>query len=267
MGRRAYRQNVMDYGIGTGRKKFRAVSYVRLSGVDKGDSIAHQKAIIREYVRAQEDIQIVLELEDCHRSGTHFHRAGFLDLMQAIEKREVDCVIVKDLSRFGRNLHEVSEYLELVFPRLGVRFISILDGYDSEKRGCFGEGLLLQVKCLLYERYAKDISRKIHTTVELIQKRGEIVGSVPYGYRKVEKNVITVTEAEQGVRLIFQLALSGMSNREIAAELDRLGYATPSEYRREGILRKKDGWNKDGWKERKKSQWQASSVGRILANA
>lgn len=254
MARRANRQDRIDKK----EKVSRAASYVRLSRIEKGNEIIHQKAIIREYVKAQKDIQIVLEIEDCNQSGTNFSRKGFDALIKAIEKQEVDCVIVKDLSRFGRNLQEVSEYLEQVFPRLGVRFISVLDGYDSKKEGYLEELLLLQVKCLFHERYAKDISRKIHTTLELMKNRGDFVGSVPYGYCKGKQGTVVVTGAAEGVQRIYQLALAGMSDKAIAAELDELGYATPLEYQKDGILQKK--------KKGESRRWQPSSVKRILEN-
>lgn len=278
MARKAHRQGDKIEGtkgdeVRSIRKKSRAASYSRLSGREKGDSIAHQKAVIREYVKEQEDIQIVLELEDCNRSGTNFCRPGFLALIEAIKKGNIDCVIVKDLSRFGRNLHEVSEYLELIFPRLGVRLISVLDGYDSENPDCLNEMFLLQMKCLIHERYAKDISLKIHTTVELMQNNGRIFGSVPYGYRREGREGIIVTEAAEGVRLIYQLALTGMGNQAVASELNRQGYATPLEYRRTGILRKEERLEKLCLTEcdvEKRditgSRWQGSSVGRILEN-
>lgn len=238
------------------RKKSRAVSYTRLSKIEKRDSIVHQKAIIREYAQRQADIQLVLELEDCNRSGTNFNREGFQKLIKAIERQEVDCVIVKDLSRLGRNMEEVSKYLEWIFPRLGIRFISILDGYDSEQIGSFDELFLLQLKCLLHESYAKDISRKIHASVELLQRRGEWIGSVPYGYRQARKGEIVTTEAAEIVQWIYQLALEGETNRRIAACLDQIGCATPREYQKTGILYSID--------KGKEQQWSACSVGRIL---
>lgn len=239
------------------RKNYRAASYIRLSGRDSRDSMAHQKAVIWEYVKKQTDIQIVAEFEDCNRSGTNFCRTGFISLMAAVERREVDCVIVKDLSRFGRNLQEVSEYLELVFPRLGVRFLSISDQYDSENPMCLGETFFLPIRCLLDERYAKDISRKVSATVELMQKNGRVFGSVPYGYQR-EKNEVKVTEASKVVQQIYQMALTGVGNRGIASELDRWGYTTPLEYQRTKVLVKGG--------ESSKELWQTSSVERILKN-
>lgn len=254
MARKANRQEII-YEDG-GKEKSRAASYVRLSKKDKGDSLAYQKALIREYIKGQEDLELVLEFEDNNRTGTNFDRTGFLALIKAIKKQEVDCVVVKDLSRFGRNLQEMCEYLELVFPQMGVRFISVLDGYDSASPDWMKNLFLLQLRCLLYERYAKDISKKIHTSVELMQNRGELVGSVPYGYRRTEGKV-EVTEAAESVQLIYRLAQTGMGNRAIALELDRLGYTTPLEYKRTGILRQNFGLA---------SGWQSSSVGRILEN-
>lgn len=258
MSRRAHR---LEYAKQTAdkRKVSRAGSYVRLSGQEGGNSLENQRAIIWEYVRGQDDVRIVREFADCGRTGTSFLREGFLELMEAVLKREIDCVIVKDLSRFGRNLNEASEYLERIFPLLGVRFISVLDGYDSQSPGCMEEQFLLQVKNLFHERYAKDISRKIHTTIELMQKKGEITGSVPYGYQRRGKREIEVTEAAEAVQRIYELALLGMSDRKIAGELDREGFFTPMEYKRRKLLKTAGG-------DLPKSKWQASSVGRILEN-
>ena len=256
MARKADRQRSV-YKI-EGERKRKAAAYVRLSKKDKGDSIAYQKALIREYVNKQDDIQLVLEFEDCNRTGTNFCRAGFLALLEAVKKQEVDCIIVKDLSRFGRNMQEVCEYLELIFPQMGIRFISILDGYDSADPDWIKDTFFLQIHCLFYERYAKDISRKIHTTIELMQNRGEVVGSVPYGYKRVEKGSIEVTEAAKVVQLIYRLAWIGMGNRAIAFELDKLGYTTPLKYKQTGILKQESDFI---------DRWQSSSVGRILAKA
>jgi len=240
------------------KKVSRAGCYVRLSREEKGNSIENQKAVIWEYIRDRTDIQIVREFIDCNKSGTDFQREGFSELIEAIEKKEIDCVIVKDLSRFGRNLDEVSEYLERVFPLLGVRFISVLDGYDSFHFISMEEQFLLQIKNLFHDRYAKDISRKIHSTVELMQKGGEITGSVPYGYRKKGKREIEVTEAAEVVQRIYRLALLGICDRKIADLLSREGFFTPMEYKRNGLLKGKTG---DLVK-----RWQASSVKRILEN-
>ncbi|MCX4268857.1 MAG: recombinase family protein [Lachnospiraceae bacterium] len=213
-------------------RKSRAISYVRLSKAEKDDSLTHQKAIIREYVSHQNDIQIVLEIEDRNRSGTNFYREGFITLLEAIKKSKADCVIVKDLSRFGRNMQEVSEYLELIFPRLGVRFISVLDGYDSQKDKNSEEMFLLQIKNLLHESYSRDISRKIHASIAVMQQEGKWIGGIPYGYQRKEKDLIIDTDAAEVVKQIYYLAAIGKTDRAIADILNQNRYTTPREYQK-----------------------------------
>lgn len=253
MARKAHRRDGILGKIEIKERKSRAVSYARLSKAEKSDSIAHQKAIIREYVKQQKDIQIVLELEDYNKSGTNFCREGFLALKEAIKRHEVDCVIVKDLSRFGRNVQEVSEYLEWIFPRLDIRFISVLDGYDSKRDKDAKAMFLLQIKSLLHESYARDISRKIHTSIEVMQRRGEWIGGIPYGYRKEEKGVVVIAETAKVVQFIYQLASNGETDLAIANLLNQNGYATPREYQKKKVLYLIGG-----------QQWSAKTIGYIL---
>jgi len=267
MPRRAHRWERLNEETES-RKVSKAAAYLRLSREDMESSIANQRKIIEEFVKEREDILLIEEFVDQNQSGTNFLRDGFLELRKAIQRQEIDCVIVKDLSRLGRNLGETCDYLEKIFPQLGVRFLSVLDRYDSLEDKWMEEQLLLQLKCLFHDQYAKDVSRKVHSAIEIRQRKGEITGSVPYGYQKTGKSKVEVTKAAKVVELIYQMALLGRGDRAIAEELDRMGVFTPEEFRRnltkklfeerEGAEIKKENWHK--------SKWQVSSVRRILKN-
>ena len=140
-----------------------AASYSRLSNEDsrKGQSLSNQKKLIREFAERNPNVKIVAEYEDNGRSGTNFNRAGFEQMMEAVKSGEVNCIIVKDLSRFGRDFIETGNYIERVFPHIRVRFIAINDNYDSDNPECTTEYLVVALKNLINELYVKDISKKI----------------------------------------------------------------------------------------------------------
>ena len=163
-------------------KNYHACIYARLSQEDgdksESDSIVSQKAMIREYVADHPEIEIVSEKVDDGYSGVNFERPGFQEMMEEIRERKVDCVIVKDLSRFGRNYIEAGNYLEKIFPLMGVRFIAINDYYDSSEKNQ-SDSLIIPFKNLINDAYCKDISVKIRTQLEIKRKKGQYTGSVP----------------------------------------------------------------------------------------
>ena len=148
------------------KEYYKACIYTRLSKDDgdkpESDSIGNQKALIREFVKNHPEIQVVSEKADDGYSGVNFERPGFKKMMEEIRAGQVDCVIVKDLSRFGRNYIEAGNYIERVFPFIGVRFIAINDSYDSADRNQ-SDSLIIPFKNLINDAYCKDISVKIRT--------------------------------------------------------------------------------------------------------
>jgi DNA invertase Pin-like site-specific DNA recombinase len=166
---------------------------------------------------------VISEYEDTDQSGTNFNRPGFNRMLDDIRNKKINCIIVKDLSRFGRNHLETGNYLERVFPFMGVRFISINDNYDSLTAS--GEdGLIVPLKNLMNEVYAKDISKKVRSQYEIKRKRGDFCGSIaPYGYIKEGNRLIIDEAASEVVKRIFRLVIEGCSDLAIAKILNDEG--------------------------------------------
>lgn len=215
---------------------FRAAVYIRLSREDgdkeESDSVGNQRKLLTEYVSKMEDFILYDTYVDDGYTGTSFNRPGFKRMIADIEEGRVNCVIVKDLSRFGRDYIDTGRYLERVFPELGVRFISVSDGIDSIRQAY---DMLLPIKNIFNEQYARDISKKIQATVKAKQKAGEFIGAfTSYGYKKsfVDKNKLVVDEyAAEVVRKVFRLYVGGMGKLSIAKLLNAEGILCPSEYK------------------------------------
>ena len=168
--------------------------YVRLSVEDmrkkESDSIGTQISMLKQYVSGQADMLEVGVYEDVDKTGTNFNRPGFNRLLDDIRSKKINCIVVKDLSRFGRNHIETGNYLERVFPFMGVRFVAIGDGYDSHSASS-GEELIIPLKNLVNEVYAKDISKKVRSQYEMKRQRGDFCGTfAPYGYIKKGNSLI-----------------------------------------------------------------------------
>lgn len=214
------------------------LAYLRLSladddGKDESNSISSQRECIRDYCQRHGIRQEGRECVDDGYSGTDFNRPGFQELMHMVKTGSVDTIIVKDLSRLGRNYLETGYYLEYVFPYYGVRVISVNDHYDSKESGETTIGLDTAIRNLMNECYSRDISKKISSAVHLKKAGGEYVyGAVPFGYKKGErKNTIVVDdEAADIVRRIFQLAADGNTVTQIARLLNEEKVITPSKY-------------------------------------
>lgn len=222
--------------------------YIRLSQADRdvmgregkteSESISHQRALIQNYIDSSAELRDCGQFEffDDGFSGTSFSRPSFERMMERIKKGEINLVIVKDFSRFGRDYIELGDYLERIFPFLGVRFISVNDGYDSEDyKGTTG-GLDVVMKNIVYDFYSKDLSVKVKTAKWQKMKRGEYIGGhVPYGLKRVEGERYRVEpdpEAAEVVREVFQCAIDGMRMTDIARRLNEEGHETPGAYYR-----------------------------------
>ena len=220
--------------------------YIRLSQADydlakkegktESESISHQRDLIQRFIQRNPEFAGMPQQEffDDGYSGTNFDRPSFERMLDKIRSGEINCVIVKDFSRFGRNYIELGDYLERIFPFLGVRFISINDQYDSnDYKGTTG-GLDVVMKNILYDYYSKDLSVKVSTAKRAKMKRGEYIGGhVPFGLRKhpsIKNRLEPDPEAACIVRHIFELAISGMKSSEIAAKLNEKSLITPGAY-------------------------------------
>lgn len=245
---------------------YHAAAYIRLSREDgdktESDSIGNQKKLIADYLKSQPDIILYDSYVDDGFSGTNFERPGFKRMMTDMETGKVNCVIVKDLSRFGRDYIETGKYLERYFPDNNVRFIAITDCIDSAKQAY---DMLLPIKNIFNEQYARDISGKIHASVLAKQKAGEFIGAFPsYGYQKspVDKNKLVIdTYAAEVVRRIFDLYLKGYGKLRIANILNEEGIVCPSEYKRLNGEHYRNSNRLDST-----SYWTYSTINRILHN-
>ena len=245
---------------------FSVAAYIRLSREDgdkaESDSIGNQRKLIHDYLRDKEDFILFDTYVDDGYTGTNFKRPAFQRMLEDIESGEVNCVIVKDLSRFGRDYIDTGKFLERYFPDNDVRFIAITDNIDSMKQAY---DMLLPIKNIFNEQYARDISKKVHSAMQAKQKAGEFIGAfASYGYRKspVDKNKLVVDEYAAGiVRRIFQLYVSGYGKIRIAGILNDEGIVCPSEYK------KLNGENyRNSNRLNQTSYWTYSTINKILQN-
>lgn len=204
---------------------------------DESDSIHSQRLLIKKYISEHSDLGRlpVLEFSDDGYTGTNFDRPGFQKMMGMIRSGNIACIIVKDLSRFGRNYLEVGDYLEHIFPFLDVRFIAINDHYDS--KGYIGTtgGIDVAFRNLIYQRYSQDLSEKVKSAMHLKMSKGRYVTHCPYGYMKkpgVKHEMIPDPVTAPIVREIFMAAISGKKTTEIAAMLNEKKILTPMEYKK-----------------------------------
>lgn len=219
-------------------KVYKAAGYVRLSVEDGGkpgaDTLERQKALIGGYIAEQADMQLVGLFCDNGRSGTDFARPQFEKLMDLVRKGQIDCIVVKDLSRFGRNYKETGNYLERIFPFLGVRFIAINDNFDTLTAERTQDGYIVPLKNLINEVYSKDISRKSGSALETKQLKGEFIGAwAPYGYSKDPENknhLIVNPDTAPIVRQIFAWRKERISVIQIGRRLNDAGIPSPSAY-------------------------------------
>ncbi|NLD87542.1 MAG: recombinase family protein [Clostridiales bacterium] len=239
--------------------------YMRLSREDgdrpESDSIINQQRILSDYCTRHPEFKVVAEYSDDGYTGTNFDRPGFRRMLADIEAGKLDCVLVKDLSRFGRDYIDMGFYLERRFPSLGVRFIAVNEGIDSEN----GYDLLLPMKNVFNSKYAKDISLKVRSAFRAKQTRGEFIGAfASYGYVKNEKDndkLVIDPPAAQVVRRIFTLFESGMGKVAIAKMLNKEGIPCPSIYKRQMGMKYNNGRRLD-----ETSYWTYATVNRILKN-
>ena len=219
--------------------KFKAAAYLRLSNEDgdksESDSIASQRVIIENYINNHADLELVESFIDDGYTGTNFNRPSVKRLLQAVEDGKIDCIIVKDFSRFCRDYIDGGYYLERYFPEHGIRFIAINDGYDSNNSTASDE-FMMPLKNVINSHYSKDISKKVKSAFKAKQSKGEFVGAFAgYGYMKDPHNkhrLLIDEDAAQIVRRIFKMYISGMGQISIAQVLNDEKIPCPSEYKR-----------------------------------
>lgn len=245
---------------------YQTAGYIRLSiedsGKTNGYSLENQEKLVRDYIADRQDLRLYRLYIDNGATGTVFERPAFDEMMQDMKDGKINCIVVKDLSRLGRNYLEAGNYLEQIFPFFRVRFISITDGYDSNSPDVTDESLIIPLKNIINEGYAKDISLKITTSFESRKKQGQFMGRYPvYGYLKdpANKNHLIINPETCGiVRRIFKMRDSGMALGAIASQLNAEGIPSPARYL----------WIKGLSKEERHqdSYWDRINVKRLLTN-
>lgn len=247
---------------------YRAALYLRVSKEDSkrieqdlNNSIENQKHFLLDYLKDQPEIEVYDCYMDCGYSGLLFEeRPGFLRMWRDILDHIINMVIVKDLSRFGREHIKTDMYIRKIFPALGVRFLAVADSYDSLFAKEEERNLLIPIKNFINDSYARDISIKIRSSQEAMRREGICAGAyVPYGYRKERGKLFWEAESAMVVRLIYLLKLEGESASSIANLLNKWGISSPAEFRRE-----KGSPYYTGFQEQEIAKWAGGSVDRIL---
>ena len=247
--------------------KYQATAYIRLSYTDdrssESDSVTNQRKLIENFIERNPDIQIVSEKIDDGYSGIIFDRPAFKEMMQDITDGKINCVIVKDLSRLGREYIETGRYLRRVFPTYGVRFIAITDNIDTAHEGS-GDDLTVSVKNIMNEAYCRDISIKTRTSLDIKRRNGDFVGAFPvYGYMKSEENknlLVPDPYASRVVQDIFRMRLDGTSALRIATVLNEMGILSPLAYKKNNGFP----YAKHGYADKEDCKWSATTIIRIL---
>ena len=250
--------------------KWKIAIYLRLSkddgDKDESDSISSQRSMITSYIDKYlyEDSSIVGEFIDDGFTGTNFNRPNFRKMINLVESKEINCIIVKDLSRFGRDYIGVGEYLEKYFPLHNIRFIAINDGYDTTNTSSNDE-FIMPIKNIFNAQYSKDISKKVKSSFRTLQSNGQFVGAFAcYGYKKSDKDrhkLVVDKTAAIIVKRIFDLFLSGQGKQKIAKILNDENIPCPSEYKRLNGLNYTNGNRLELTK-----YWTYSTINNILHN-
>lgn len=236
-------------------------------GISKteSNSISSQRELIRSFLNAQPDMELYDSYVDDGFSGSNFDRPEFRRMIKDIEDGRVNCVVVKDLSRFGRDYIETGRYLEKIFPSLDVRFIALTDHYDSLSADTGERHIVLPVKNFINDSYCRDISTKVKSQLTVKRKAGECLSAFAvYGYRKSpeDKNKLVIDDyAAEIVRKIFEWKIEGCTAFAIAQKLNTLSVLSPKEYKKSIGLRYEGGFSGGSG-----SLWSSTSVKRILTD-
>ena len=246
-------------------KGYKTAIYVRLSREDErkiaSESVENQMEFLKDFVEKESSLVLTGEYVDRHVTGTKFDRPEFNRMIADIRSGKINCVVVKDLSRLGRNYLEAGDYIEKIFPFFGVRFIAVTDNYDSLTSNPTEDGLVVPLKNLINEAYAKDISKKICTSFENQFKQGIFFATTAaYGYKKdpEDPHMVLVDEDVKDIVIrIFTEYTGGKSLNQIARDLNNDGIPAPSVYWQE-----KDVIHKQKYS----SVWENKQIRNLLLN-
>jgi len=241
--------------------------YLRISKEtdNESNSISGQRMVIKEFVGKHIDMEIAGEWCDDGYSGITFERPGIKDLLANVFSGNIECIIVKDLSRFGRDYIETGRYIRYIFPQLGIRFIAVCDNYDSSSSGFFEDSLFIPVMSLVNDAYCRDISNKVRWQQEAKRKQGIYIGAFAvYGYIRHEdapgKLAVDHVAAEV-VRQIFDMRIDGNSAEKIASKLNSQNIQSPLVYKRLNNSKYTTSFAKN-----KMPEWTPVAIRRILSN-
>ena len=242
----------------------KTIDTIKIYNKTESESITSQRVILTDYANKLENLEVVDEYIDDGYSGTNFNRPEFKRMIDDIRSSKINCVIVKDLSRFGRNYSEVGNYLEVFFPMLNVRFISIIDNCDSYLKPESLSNIIVPVKNIMNESYCKDISLKVRSAFDARKRQGLFVGTyATFGYIKDPKNhnkLLVDVEASEIVKRIFNDFASGNTINKIASKLNKEGVLCPATYKKsKGINMYVNNYGE-------KLGWKDLSIRRILNN-
>ena len=234
---------------------FPTAIYARLSVENSGksekvDVITNQIEICKSYIEDRPYLALVDTYIDNGRTGTVFDRPEFNRLMNDIKSGRIKCLVVRDLSRFGRDYIETGTYLERIFPQIGLRFISIKEVYDNFDNDGSNESLMIPLQNMINALYSKDISRKVSTALKAQMEQGTFrKRNLPYGYKWNEEhsNMVIDEDSAKFVRLMFEWKIEGWSIPSILDALDRMGAPNPEARKREVGTRDGDPSNHTGW--------------------
>ncbi|SFE36432.1 recombinase family protein [Peptostreptococcus sp. D1] len=244
-----------------------AVMYLRLSKEDgekvESNSISNQREIINSYAKKNQFI-IIKEYVDDGYSGATFDRPNFKEMINDAYDKKFDTIIVKDLSRFGRDYIEAGKFIQRIFPENRIRFISVNDNYDSKSADMNDTHLILPIKNFINDSYCRDISNKVKSSQKIKREKGDFISAfAPYGYKKSEENknkLVIDEQAAPNIKNIFDMKLMGYSSKAIADELNHLGVLTPRKYK------ESQGFKCNGFQNIKVGNWSAKAVNRIIEN-
>lgn len=242
MARKSRYETIAENGTALSGAAFIAGLYLRLSVEDGDDlennSIGNQRKIGLDFLRSRTDIALGGIYIDNGRTGMNFKRSGFQSMLSDLEDGKINCVIVKDVSRLGRHYVMTSEYVEKVFPTMGVRLICVNDPYDSADPRADRDSLLMPFKLIMNDTYVKDTARKIQSSINAKIRNGAYLpaaGSIPYGYLRNPEEITYAVDPEAAavVGRIFEMRAVGMMFNAIAKQLNEEGIPCPGKLRYE----------------------------------
>ena len=232
MARKSRKNPIMqEKSAQAGMKVWKAALYIRLSvefNGRRGDSLETQQQIMEAYLALCPDIEVVAVYTDNGTTGRTFERRAFQQMLDDVERGRINCVVVKDLSRLGRNAIDRGYYIEKYFPLHQVRFIAVNDQFDSENKENSGSHLIVPLKNMINEAYAADISKKVKAQQRQAMQDGAFVGArPPFGYKKAPDNchkLLVNEDTAHIVRQIFQWTADSVSLNEVVKRLNQHGY-------------------------------------------